>query len=369
MLRLNRISSFPFALAAGLACALAPVTAPALAGIDPIPLCFNLNNGDFSSGFAFWSPDSELGEFGDTSTNALPSADPLAFLPNQGNIASFFTEASADWECLTPNGSAASSTVVLSRTVLSATARTLEFKYGAQYSFLVARGGVVEYSLVAVLTNRTTGRMVKCLLAEGRRDTVFVPAQEGIIQVPFTTFRSCNCAGNSFINVGNEIEIEIVFSVRADGDPVNSIAFIGGPGYADDFRFCNILCVQPADKAQGDMMAPGQAPSEAIVTARDLGQIPEGITGAELRKALFDLDGDGVVSQADLMERTTLNGVVDLTLSRADLNRDGIVDNADLELMMEIMSHPNHSDRASADVNGDGAVDQADLNGMLDEMR
>lgn len=335
----------------------------ALGGILP-SFCFPLNNGNFAQGFAFWSPDVELGEFGDTSTNALVSADPLGFLPNQGNIATFFTEASADWECLTPNGSAASSTVVLSRTVLSATAPTLRFRYGAQYSFLVARGGLVEYSLVAVLTNRTTGQMIKCPLARDRRTSV--AGQEGILQVPFTTFTSCNCTGNNFIQPGNEIEIEVVFSVRADGRPTDSISFIGGPGYADDFEFCNILCLEPIDPVE---RGEGMMTSAPIATFRDFGPIAADVSGDDLRLALFDLDGDGVITTEEIMERINANGLVDLTISPADLNRDGAIDHADLEIMMRVLVEPDAANPLLGDLNADGVVDRADLTALLEIVR
>lgn len=344
---------------------LASALAASAASAGPIALCTPLNNGNFNSGFAFWSPDVELGEFGDTSTNALISADPLAFLPGQGNIATFFTEASADWECLTPNGSAASSTVVLSRTVLSAAAPTLVFRYGAQYSFLVARGGVVEYSIVAVLTNRTTGRMIKCPLSSGSRTSN--AGIEGIIQVPFTSFTSCTCTGNGFISAGDEVEIEIVFSVRADGDPVDSIAFIGGPGYSDDYQFCNLFCatpVDPSDKAQGDMM--NQQP---VVTVRNLGPIPDGVTGDELRVTLYDLDGDGSVSSEEIMQRINLNEVINNTLSPADLNGDGEVNHADLEMLMGLLQTPSRDNPLQGDVNADGKVDQQDLTAILGLLR
>ncbi|MBX3353152.1 MAG: hypothetical protein KF684_09475 [Phycisphaeraceae bacterium] len=358
MVRTHRTVLGSLAALVGLAGATA-----AVGGITP-SFCFPLNNGNFNLGFAFWSPDVELGEFGDTSTNALVSATPLGFLPAQGNIATFFTEASADWECLTPNGSAASSTVVLSRTVLSATAPTLRFRYGAQYSFLVARGGLVEYSLVAVLTNRTTGQMIKCPLARDRRSSV--TGQEGILQVPFTTFTSCNCTGNNFIQPGNEIEVEVVFSVRADGRPTDSISFIGGPGYADDFEFCNILCLEPIDPVE---KADNMMTAAPVATFRDFGPIAADVSGDDLRLALFDIDGDGVITPEEIMERINANEVVNLTLSPADLNADGVVDHADLEIMMRVMVTPDANNPLLGDVNADGVVDRADVSAILELMR
>ncbi|MGP1309458.1 MAG: hypothetical protein ACTS27_04595 [Phycisphaerales bacterium] len=341
------------------ALALGLTAAVATGGIDPIPLCSFPPNGNFGQGFAFWSPDVELGEFGITSTNALVSADPLAFLPNNGNIATFFTEASADWDCRTPNGSAASSTVVLSRTVLSATAPTLRFQYGAMYSYLVTRGGVVEYTISAILTNRSTGREFKCTLSRGSRTSV--AGEEGIIQVPFTTFTSCVCTGNNAFSAGDEVEIEVIFSVRADGDPMNSIAFIGGPGYADNFQFCNLLCFEPADKQS----------VEPLVSSRRFSEIalPDNPTPDELRRVLFDVDGDGEVTFTDLTRRAEAHGVIDMTTDAdapIDLDGDGMIGPNDLREMLILLNEPNPT---RGDINRDGVVDTLDLDALANVLR
>lgn len=356
MLRTRRIVALTLATLAG--------SVAANAGIDPIPLCSFPPNGNFASGFAFWSPDVELGEFGVTSTNALVSADPLAFLPNNGNIATFFTEASADWDCRTPNGSAASSTVVLSRTVLSATAPTLRFQYGAQYSYLVTRNGVVEYTISVILTNRSTGKVYKCTLATGARASF--AGEEGIIQVPFTTWSSCTCFGNGIIAPGDEVEIEVIFSVRADGDPMNSISFIGGPGYADNFQFCNLLCLEPSDPADA-----AQAGAEPVVVSRPLTdlRLADNLTGDELRVAVLDADNDGQVTFKDLTLRAEANGVIDNTTdaaSPADLDADGVVGPNDIREMLLLLNEPNPT---RGDINRDGVVDALDLDTLLSMLR
>ena len=172
--------------------------------------------------------------------------------------------------------------------------------------------------------------------------------------------------GQHFIQPGNEIEVEVVFSVRADGKPMDSISFIGGPGYADDFEFCNILCLEPIDPVERELGMLGSGP---LVDFRELGVVADDVSGRDLRLALFDLDGDGVITPEEIMERISANTVVNLTLSPADLNGDGVVDHADLEIMMRVMVTPDAKSPLLGDVNGDGVVDRADLTAMLELIR
>ena len=95
-----------------------------------------------------------------------------------------------------------------------------------------------------------------------------------------------------------------------------------------------------------------------------------------------DLNGDGYINEDDLSDLRTLRalvplGVTDLNLTRADMNRDGMVTDHDLNLILCVMHVEEGGlkpalytyDYIVGDVDGDGVFDLSDLTELLSNTR
>ncbi|MEM1330964.1 MAG: hypothetical protein AAGG07_10415 [Planctomycetota bacterium] len=334
------------------ALALSAIAGASSAGII-FPLCTDVVNGNFSTGSAFWSVDIETGEFGDTGTGVFTSFEPLSLLPNNGNVATFFTEAFAETDLDFHLGSSANSTVFFSRRVLSAPSGSVQFQYGGQLSFILTGAGRYSYSLQLVLRDIDTGREVRCKLASGQLENNSAAGTEGIVNIPVQTFNACNCRGAvGFPGVGRKVEIELIPSVRADAVK-DDVAFIGGPFFFDNFRFCNILCPIPIDPTNPKIPAGG------LIQQTPLDVDLSDLTREELRLFALDSNGDGVVDMGDVRPLINLSNLT------PDLDADGEVSMEDVYLVLDAMG--GYGDpKVNADLNGDGAVDEADLDIVMD---
>ncbi len=348
------------------ALALSAIACPAVAQTagpepGPVPVCNDITNGDFSIGSAFWSVDIETGEFGDTGAGVFTSFTPLSLLPNNGNVATFFTEALAEGDCEFQLGSAANSTVLFSRRLVSAPSGRLRFQFGGQLSFIVVGDAEVRYSITLIVRNETTGQEAKCRLASGRVDAAEaleegLPGIEGVINIPFQNFNICNCQNLlSLATAGDTIEILLIPSVRSDAPSEGTSAFIGGPLFFDNVRFCNILCPVPI---------PEPIPAEFVVAetmmdSRPLNGDLTHLTSEQLRLRVLDANNDGVVTLADIKP------FPDLTEPSFDVNGDGKVTLDDAYIIVDILD-ANRDPVINADVNGDGRVDESDLKLILE---
>jgi hypothetical protein len=338
------------------ALSLAFATATASAQIIPQPICTPIQNSDFSLGSAFYSVDIETGEFGDTGTGVFTSFTPLGLAPNNGNVATFFTEALAEGDHEFLLGSAANSTPFFSRRVLSAPSGKLRFQFGAQISFIIIGDGEYSYSLLLILRNETTGEVAKCRLAAGSLQNNMSPGTEGVIVVPFQTFDICDCPpARDLATSGDLIEIQLVPSVRADARKPGSSAFIGGPFFFDNFQFCNILCPIPFPDEPVELAQIDPVIEQNPLTDEDVAKL----TGEKLRTRALDINGDGVVNNDDLTP------IIDRTAPTPDVNRDGVITMDDAFLVLDVIDGHEHA-HVNVDVNGDNEVNELDIKVIME---
>lgn len=341
--------------------------------------CTKFFNNDFSVGSAFWPVDIELGEFGRTGTGVFTSFAPLSLLPNQGNVATFFTEALAQDDHEFQLGSAANSTVFLRRQFVdpdflkelgASGVNGLQFLWGGQLSFImIGNNAEVRWNVTLIVRNLHTGEKFKCVLVNGSERPKLVvdgkPVQEGIIDLGVNIFNQCDrCQGIEKVlgPGGDPIEIQLAASVRADCEARGEqSAFIGGPIFFDDFTLCRVRCHPgffPADPADPQPVA-------AAVTSNTLQMLP-GETADEVFVRILDENGNGEIDNEDMELRAARFRAEQQPAEPAlDVDQSGSVDSGDVTVVIASM---NGEYNPAADLNADGVVDRNDLVKLLESM-
>jgi len=109
------------------------------------------------------------------------------------------------------------------------------------------------------------------------------------------------------------------------------------------------------------LLPPGEAPTPAMLLAREVAQIDPALGG----EVVIDAPGDVYLFTRDPMTATAVAPVMigGVAEEAADLNADGVVDGADLALVLGAWGACAAS--CEADLNADGVVDGADLGLLL----
>lgn len=320
-----------------------------------ISLCTSIgNNNNFAQGFAFWTVNPQNEKIGTASATNVIQADPLAFLPSNGNIATFFPEATASWDCNTPLLNAGSSTTALSRVVLWP-GGTPNFQWGGTLSFTLSRGGTAQYSVRLRIQDLDNGREYCCVLREGVvTSTSADNLRTGTINLGTLNTASAPCCEGAPVT-GNRVRISIIVQLQALVTARTQEAFIGGVTYFDNFQGCNILCATPIDPRE-------VVPALPLNTAGGEGEVTI-YAGDRTAVEAFDVNGDGIVGPVDYLDlarreaKPVLNG---------DTNFDGVLSQDDLRLIIDAMvGEGSAAGTKAADVNGDGYIDDADVDAFI----
>lgn len=345
--------------------------ASAAQGQIAVPFCTGFFNDDFSSGSAFWSVNTESGGWGDSFGGVFTSFAPLSLVPQpaQGNVATFFTEAFAAGDCEAPLGTARNTQFTLGRTLTSVpSGGNLNFRFGAQISYVLVNQSAVRYKIRLIVRNLSNDTMIKCTLAEDKDGINNNQVKEDIFVVPFQALNICNCQTGFIYNTGDVIEILLIGTVEATAQSMSQSAFIGGPFFFDDFEFCNIFCIiePPGDPVKALAFVGGEdAPN--LAESGDALELA-GVDAYERALKRLDADGDGVIVSEEWLDYgLSIGGVPAILSTTPDLNRDGVVDQRDVVVMMDMVNGAVEID-SRGDLNGDGRVDGRDLEILLDAL-
>jgi len=153
-------------------------------------------------------------------------------------------------------------------------------------------------------------------------------------------------------------------------DPDEIVGDIDGNGIVDSDDLGILLALWGTDSAKADLN------SDGTVDIQDLNTLLANFGQPEPEKDLIpgDVDGDGIVGEADLKHLLDLFGSKS---ERADFNGDNIVDVNDLNILLSNWTMPNspaepneneQPEGIPSDLTGDGVVDINDLKTLLNLM-
>ncbi len=247
----------------------------------PIPICRTIPNGSFNSGFDRWELERCLGGFGTYEADVGATIQDLSSIPGwDANAACLNTFASAEWDCHKPSGSAGQAQVSLV-TKTKVTGRYLKFKTGGGFFFTLFDRGHVSYAAHVVVTNRH-GATVKCPILRGdfRAD---MECEQGLIAdgyIPFETvccdlFNTISPSNEPGIQMGDLVEIRVVFSAAAYATDDCDFANFGGVLYVDKFQFCQ-ACLTPWPY-EGPLYTTAPAAADAAAAPVDLDALGDSV--------------------------------------------------------------------------------------------